>query len=272
MAAKEICVIDEKGGDLTVHAFGMEENGAQARWGPGIRNRVIIHFVIRGKGYFNGTGIRANQGFVMYPNRVYEYHADEKEPWNYFWIILTGKRVASFLEEYGIPKNAETFRFCFSNNFEQSFKDIFDPPEPTASHTFVTGLLYMMLSFVQKDTANAQANRAKAHVDNAMEFIHNNYHQKIKVADIADRLFLDPGYLYNLFMRYAEVSPKEYLNTVRINKACELLSQTSLQVSEISCSVGYDDPLQFSKFFKSRLGISPLDYRRRAALQAAKTE
>ena len=36
---------------MTVHAFGMEENGAQARWGPGIRNRVIIHFVIRGKGY-----------------------------------------------------------------------------------------------------------------------------------------------------------------------------------------------------------------------------
>ena len=44
--------------------------------------------------------------------------------------------------------------------------------------------------------------------------------------------------------------------------ARELLAQTPLQVSEIARSVGYDDPLQFSRFFKAQTGVSPLAYRK----------
>ena len=264
---KEIYVPEKDGFERTLHSFGMAddiENACwgpkKAGWGPGIRNVYIIHFVVQGKGYLNGREIRENQGFILYPNRVYEYHADEKDPWHYFWIVLSPK-ASEMLEKYGLSDDTEIFRFYFHNNFIEAFKALIASPELTTTHDFITGLFHMMMSFVLVETSPLPANRGKAHVDHAMDLINNNYHLKIKISDIADRLFLDPGYLYNLFMKYAGVSPKEYLNTVRIQKACELLADTGYLISEISCSVGYDDPLQFSKFFKSRMGMSPMDYR-----------
>lgn len=57
------------------------------------------------------------------------------------------------------------------------------------------------------------------------------------------------------------MSPKQYLQQLRMEKAAELLTNTTYKVSLISSSVGYDDQLAFSKNFKHFYGISPLKYR-----------
>lgn len=260
---REIFVLDRPGFEKEVHAFGMADDIENTRWGPGVRPSTILHFVIHGKGYFNGQEIRKNQGFVMYPNQIYEYHADPDEPWHYFWIILMGPRASSILNKYGLANDAETFQFYFRNNFVEACKQLLNSSDVIVSHEFLSGLLTMLLSYIQTEPVPVPDNQSRLHVEHAMNLIDNNYHLKIKVSDIADRLFLDPGYLYNIFIKYAGISPKEYLNTVRIKKACELLSGSDYLISEVARSVGYDDPFQFSKFFKSRLGTSPLDYRNR---------
>lgn len=259
---KEIFCFMENGFDRTTACcFGMADDIDNTCWGRGIRNEYIIHFVVVGKGYVNGREVRQNQGFVLKPGKLYEYHADEKEPWQYFWIDLNGQNAPTIMKQYDFPFDTEFFHFCFHNNFTAAYKSLFDSPSITVSQNFFTGLLHMMLSFVQEDNKSSPITRSQSHVEHAMSILQNSYYSKIKISDVADRLFLDPGYLYNLFMKYVGISPKEYLNNIRIQKACELLSKTDYLISEISCSVGYDDPLQFSKFFKSRTGKSPLDYR-----------
>ena len=70
------------------------------------------------------------------------------------------------------------------------------------------------------------------------------------------------NYLYTLFKREYGVSPKEYLMTLRIQKAKLLFSDQSqpLSVSEVAYAVGFNDPLYFSRVFRKITGTSPSNY------------
>ena len=54
----------------------------------------------------------------------------------------------------------------------------------------------------------------------------------------------------------------QYLTSVRIRRARELLETTDYTVSEIGALVGYDNPLYFSRIFKKQTGVSPAGYRK----------
>ena len=58
------------------------------------------------------------------------------------------------------------------------------------------------------------------------------------------------------------ISPQKYLINFRLNQACKLMKNTELSIAEISRSVGYQDPLYFSKLFKKEKGLSPSKYRK----------
>ncbi|HEX3027822.1 MAG TPA: helix-turn-helix domain-containing protein, partial [Clostridia bacterium] len=49
----------------------------------------------------------------------------------------------------------------------------------------------------------------------------------------------------------------------RVNKACELMRNAALSLADISRSVGYEDPLLFSKTFRKLKGLPPREYRKR---------
>ncbi|GAB6010975.1 hybrid sensor histidine kinase/response regulator [Viscerimonas tarda] len=57
-------------------------------------------------------------------------------------------------------------------------------------------------------------------------------------------------------------APNEYLRTMRMKKAAELLATTDLNISEISYQVGFNDSLYFSKCFKAQFGKAPSEYRK----------
>lgn len=67
---------------------------------------------------------------------------------------------------------------------------------------------------------------------------------------------------YNKLKALAGCSPGEYVRILRIKKAAELLHSTTLNISEISFQVGFNDPFYFSKCFKSTFGVSPTQYRK----------
>ncbi|MBQ3179079.1 MAG: helix-turn-helix transcriptional regulator [Clostridia bacterium] len=87
-------------------------------------------------------------------------------------------------------------------------------------------------------------------------------HQKISIEDLAQRFYLSRPYIRNLFVKYENMSPKQYLQKIRMERAAEMLLQTRYDVSLIAQSVGYSDQFTFSKMFKQHHGVSPAGFRR----------
>jgi AraC family transcriptional regulator of arabinose operon len=95
----------------------------------------------------------------------------------------------------------------------------------------------------------------------AIRHIQNNY-SNLKIQSLADNIGLNRTYFTAIFKEKMYMSPQEYLMQVRMKHACDLLKETDLPIKMIASSVGYENALTFSKIFKHKEGVSPLDYRK----------
>ena len=92
-------------------------------------------------------------------------------------------------------------------------------------------------------------------------YLDMNYYRKISVAGMAGGMGLDRSYFSSIFRAGPGVSPRTYLIRYRLEKACELMKDDALSLSEIAWSVGYPDRLQFSRAFRRVMGLPPKRWR-----------
>lgn len=98
-------------------------------------------------------------------------------------------------------------------------------------------------------------------VNNAVRYIEENYMEKLKLSDVAEKVYVSQWHLSKLLNKYAEKSFSEILNHVRIEKAKELLKNPSLRIGDVAEEVGFLDMAHFSRVFKKQTGVSANEYR-----------
>ncbi len=98
-------------------------------------------------------------------------------------------------------------------------------------------------------------------VKNALEYIAENYEKKLKLSDVAEKTYVSQWHLSKLLNKHTEKNFSEILNSIRIDKAKEMLENPSLRIGEIAEEVGFLDMAHFSKVFKKQTGISANTYR-----------
>lgn len=91
----------------------------------------------------------------------------------------------------------------------------------------------------------------------AISYIRMNYQSEITITDVAAQTGIGERYLRKLFAQYLNLSPLDYLNQIRINKAIELLRNTEMSIKEICFTCGFKSPQYFSRVFKQQMGITP---------------
>ena len=80
---------------------------------------------------------------------------------------------------------------------------------------------------------------------------------------MAQRLYLSESFFYVIYKQCFGVSPAHDLQMIRIERACELLTNTTLSITEISTQVGYTDYRFFNKSFKKITGVTAHEYRKK---------
>jgi len=123
--------------------------------------------------------------------------------------------------------------------------------------------VYKMLEMLEIQLAEQHlpARRLKA-IRRACEHIETHFSQAdLSVEEAAEVSRLSASHFRRQFRMVYGLSPKQYLLSLRISKARELLTGTNESVTEIAESVGFDSIYHFSKAFKAMCGMSPLAYR-----------
>ena len=110
--------------------------------------------------------------------------------------------------------------------------------------------------FPYKSRVNSDA------VAKVMKYTEENYSKPIKLADMAAVAGVSEQHLCRLFKKNFSIRPMEYLNTVRISHAKELLTYSSKTVAEIASETGFSDSSYFYVVFKKHENISPAEYRK----------
>ncbi|BDZ32338.1 AraC family transcriptional regulator [Lactiplantibacillus sp. WILCCON 0030] len=107
-----------------------------------------------------------------------------------------------------------------------------------------------------KDEGSVKQEHA-ALVSAATYYLEAHYSEELTLSSLAATLHISPAVLSRTFKTVQGESPINYLTKLRMRRAKDLLAKEQLTVGEVSRSVGYQDPLYFSKLFKRYFGMAP---------------
>jgi two-component system response regulator YesN len=121
--------------------------------------------------------------------------------------------------------------------------------------------LNRMLELYIAGVQHAQAGNQPFDITDIKRHIDRYYFEDIKISFFAETYFLSREYLMKLFKQQFGYGIHEYVQKVRMDKAKELLGDSSLKIQEISDMLGYKDKNYFSKAFRNYYQVSPSEYR-----------
>lgn len=98
-------------------------------------------------------------------------------------------------------------------------------------------------------------------VQKVLEIIHDDVNEWPQVSVLAQRLGCTRGHLHAVFRREVGMAPSDYVQRLRIKKACEWLSDGALSITDIAHDMGFASSQHFSRTFRKYLGLTPTDYR-----------
>ncbi|MDD3948713.1 MAG: response regulator [Anaerolineaceae bacterium] len=106
-------------------------------------------------------------------------------------------------------------------------------------------------------------------VTRVKRYMQENFHRDLSLAETAESVYLNPVYLSRMFKEKTGLTFIEYLTSLRIKAAQELLADPSVYVYEVCQKVGYNNLKYFYRLFKKETGLSPSEYRDSITAQAA---
>lgn len=262
--------------ELLVLFTGESQTKPEHRLGPKVYDYYLIHYIISGKGVFTCRGeeyeLGAGDSFLIEPEQLVSYISDPEEPWHYCWIAFTGPRASGLVAETGVSSARPIVRMNRNRHIPVIFHQIRHAFRARGANAQLkaSGYLHLLLSEYCAALAIPSASWAVADAENdrvvqqAIHYLSTQYAEPITIELMAESLGYNRAYLSRIFKRHTKVTPVTFLLKLRIDKARQLLRERlELTVEQIASSVGFHDPLYFSKQFRRWYGVSPTEYRNR---------
>ena len=261
--------------DLCLYQFGKEKTTPSQSYGPVARNHYLFHYILSGTGLLladdaNGNtksyNVKSGQGFMIFPGQITTYISDKEIPWEYTWIEFDGLRVKEALSIAGLSVNQPVYRARLKD-LRETMKDemLYISANGNAAPFHLIGHLHLFFDALLRSITPEQSSNTKRlqdyYVRDALTYIEQNFQNDISVEDIAKFCGLNRSYLGKLFRDATGKTPQQFLLSYRMIKATELLKLTKLSIGDISCAVGYDNQLHFSRAFKKLYEMSPREWR-----------
>lgn len=93
-------------------------------------------------------------------------------------------------------------------------------------------------------------------------YIEQKLYSRLTVQEIADFFNVSTRRIHQIFRENSGLSPKQYVSNLKIEKAKQLLTRTSIPIAGIADVLGYDSPYHFSAVFRKKEGLAPSEFRK----------
>ncbi len=230
-------------------------------------------YITEGRGRFSceslgrhkAVSIESGMMFLLFPGEWHSYHPDRNTGWKEYWIGFNGHFMDNLVEQKFFSKENPVFKVNIHENIVNLYNEAIAiaSAQESGFQQMLAGIVGRLLSlayfydrnsqFKESDTANK--------IGQAKVMIYDN-HMIISPEEIASRLCLSYSSFRKTFKEYTGFSPARFINEVRMSKAKELLTNTSLSIKEVAYHVGYNNHDYFFTAFRHMTGQTPAEYRK----------
>lgn len=100
-------------------------------------------------------------------------------------------------------------------------------------------------------------------VEKATAYIQDNLQKNLSIQNISRGAGISKSVLYKVFHQHFQCTVSDYIKAKRVEHSLSLLTETDLSMEEVSQHIGFSSASYYSKVFKTQMGISPLQYRKK---------
>ncbi|MBM6864677.1 helix-turn-helix transcriptional regulator [Bacteroides caecigallinarum] len=227
-------------------------------------------YIVKGKGTFftspeESMEIKEGDMIILRPQQWHSYMPDKKTGWKEMWIGFEGTNMDSRFKNNFFNKKQTIYRIGVQDNivslYDQAIKVANE--EKAGCQQFLAGIANLILGMTMYYDYNRCFDTAKKEqIDKAKIIIRENLLKEITPEDVASRINMSYSWFRKLFKEYTGVSPAHYIQELKIKEAKHILSESDINIKEVSFYLGFDDIAYFSKVFKKYTGLTPIEYKK----------
>jgi len=231
----------------------------------------IFIYCAKGAGWCELAGhyhaVKAGELLVVPPEVGHIYGADENQAWSIHWFHAKGTLLDSFLHELDISTDRPVTRVGDGGQVLSLFEEVLDVVEhgyTTLQLLYASQTLAHLVAAMIRDHRNALPEHPSPHqkIAHTIAYMKQHLNQSLQLDTLAVLASLSRSRYVDLFKQQTGYAPIDYFIRLRMHRACQLLDTTDLSIKIVASELGYEDPLYFTRVFRSVNEMTPTEYRR----------
>lgn len=239
------------------------------------RGRILqeyqLVYIPQGKGILTtrsaGTlELEAGSMFLLFPGEWHTYQPDVEVGWKQYWIGFKGINVDNRVDHQFLNKAKPLFRVGCNEEIVRLYLQAIDIAHQEAAYfqQMLAGITNYLLGLMYSLDKNNRFNKNQEVVElinRARICMREEMESKASVQEIAARIGMGYSLFRKQFKEYTGLSPAQYFQEIKLQRAKELLHTSPLSVKEIAYLLNFESPDYFSAQFKKKTGRKPTEFR-----------
>jgi len=235
-----------------------------------ILNEFQLVYIASGAGTFEAEHvgkiiIEAGTVFLLFPGVWHRYKPLHDKGWEEYWVGFSGYFAEYLMNQDCFSPDSPLIHLGFNSEFLNIFIRLIDTLKyegvafSQLSSCFTIQLLGLVYaSALLKEKSN---NRKENIINNIRYKIHEHWSDATTMEELASQHNVSYIWFRKAFKEVVGISPGQYHLNLKLEKACQMLKETNLTISEIAFSTGFISEYHFSRIFKKKNNFSPSLYR-----------
>ena len=236
---------------------------------PKGRRDYQLLYIMDGKAHFRFNGaekiISKGEMILFRPYEVQSYFYRPQDKCQAFWVHFTGSDVDKILDYYNLPNDKNVFYSGTSPDYQWLFEQMIRELQLCRANykellTMLLRHIFLLINRYLKGNGKSGID-ALNDIERSIRYFNENYTKDINIDEYAKSLHVSTCWFNRRFKQVTKVTPLQYILALRLSNAKMLLETNDYNVTETAYTVGFNNPLYFSRLFTKHTGMSPSEYK-----------
>ncbi len=229
---------------------------------------ALLQYTISGSGKLNWhhKEFDLTEGSMMIlksPDSHRYWLPPQSSHWSFIFITLFGNEVTRFAQKAIDTHGGPVFHLDPSDSLVSLMSDICRKTSQGVIHSTYQTMevaARCMAILGKKVFIPNEKNDCHPAIEKSKQFCRLHFKKNISIAEVSKSCRLSPSYFISLFHKEMGVSPRSYIESLRLEEACKLILKGGVSMKNIAYDCGFASPNYFSKVFRKTYQVSPRNF------------